>query len=81
MKYFVISFICICLLHVIFVLPWDKASNSVLEGIAFPKGSVTPSLGRYIAAGIYEAEMRKGGEEMLLLDFLMVLLGSPSDVP
>lgn len=76
-----ISFICICLLRVIFVLPWDKASSPVLEGIAFPKGSVTPSLGRDIAAGIYEAEMRRGGEEMLLLDFVMVLLGSPSDIP
>ena len=84
MKYFAISFIHICLLRVVFILPWDKASSPVLEGEACPKGSVTQGLGRYITPVISQAEVRRGSwseEEMLLLDLLMMPLGAPSDVP
>lgn len=84
MKYIVISFIHICLLHVVFILPWDKTSRPLLEGEAFPKGSVAQGLGRYITPVISQAEVRRGGrfeEVMLLLDLLMVPLGSPSGVP
>lgn len=47
MKYFVIFSFHIYLLHVIFILPWDRASSPVLEGEASPKCSVTQDLGRY----------------------------------
>lgn len=81
MKCFVIFFFCICLLCVIFVLPWGKAWSPVLEAKTFPKSSVTPSLGRHIAAGIHQAEMRKDSWSGEMLELLMVLMELPVMFP